>query len=339
MRIYETPSVHLPVSRLMDGFLVTQLLCAAAKLNIADALASGPQAAKELAQSKGVSPDPLHRMLRGLAAVGVLDELSEGRFGLSASGRCLRSDVPDSLRGAIIARGDLYYSAAAGLFEAVTHGGVPFECVHGTDFFSYQARRAESGATFQAWMEDRARDEVTAMLAAYDFTGFERLVDVGGGRGVMLAAILTAVPHMHGTLLELPPVVGPARGKLEEAGLSARCDVVAGDFFETVPTGGEAYLLSRIVHDWDDEAALRILCRCRKAMAPGATLLLVDLVLPELAKEHSWAIRMDLLMFTLLGGRERTANEFDRLLAAAGFRLTRIVPTRATTGVSVIEAR
>jgi hypothetical protein len=277
-------------------------------------------------------------VLRGLAAEGVLDELSDGRFSLSEEGSRLRSDTPQSLRAAVIARGDLYYRAAAGLFEAVQDGSVAFERIHGSGFFDYLGRHPESGSTFQTSQEERARREASAVVADYDFTGFDCLVDVGGGHGVMLAAILTAAPHLRGTLLDLPPVVKRARAELERAGLSGRCDCIAGDFFETVPAGGDAYLLSRIVHDWDDQSALAILRRCRKAMRPGNTLLLVEAVLPERARQAPAAIRMDLHMLTLMRGRERTEAGFERLLATAGFRVRRIVPIRSALDISVIEA-
>jgi hypothetical protein len=154
----------------------------------------------------------------------------------------------------------------------------------------------------------------------------------------MLAAILTTALRLRGTLLELPPVIKRARETLVEAGLSHRCDFVAGDFFETVPAGGDAYLLSRVIHDWDDQAALVILRHCRKAMRPDSTLLLVEAVLPERARQAPEAIRMDLHMLTLLRGRERTTADFERLLATAGFRVRRIVPIRSALDINVIEA-
>jgi SAM-dependent methyltransferase len=330
--------LQLPVSRLMDGYLATQLLCVAAKLNVADALAEGPQTADALARRTSARPDALWRVLRGLAAEGVFDELPDGRFGLNPSGACLRSDAPGSVRGLVIARGELYYAAAAGLFEAVRHGGVPFERVHGSAFFDHLAQHPDRGAAFQTAMEDRARREAADVVAAYDFAGIERLVDVGGGHGVMLAAILTATPHLHGTLFDLPPVAERAREKWDETGLPGRCDFVCGDVFETDLPRSDAYLLARIVHDWDDNAAARILRRCREAMRPGGRLLLVEAVLPERAVEAPEAIRIDLHMLTLLSGRERIAAEFERLLAAAGLRLRRIVPTRSSAGIAVIEA-
>jgi SAM-dependent methyltransferase len=286
----------------------------------------------------GAELNALRRVLRGLAAEGVLVEHPDGRFGLTALGSCLRTDVPSSLRGAIIARGDLYYGAAAGLLEAVQHGGVPFEHVHRIGFFEYLAQHPERGVEFQASMVDRSRQEAAEVVAAYDFGSFVRLVDVGGGHGVLLTEILRAVPRLQAVLLDRLPVVEWARERLEATGLAGRCEFVAGDFFESVPPGGDAYVLSRVIHDWDDEAAVHILTNCRRAMGQGGTLLLVEAVLPERARERPAAIRMDLHMLALLHGRERLVAEYERLLGAAGFRLERVVPTQSPAGVSLIEA-
>jgi transposase len=163
------------------------------------------------------------------------------------------------LRGAIIARGDLYYGAAAGLLEAVQHGGVPFEHVHNVSFFKYLAQHPERGVEFQASMVDRSRQEAAEVVAAYDFGSFGRLVDVGGGHGVLLTEILRAVPRLQAVLLDRLPVVERARERLEVAGLAGRCKFVAGDFFEAVPPGDDAaYVLSRVIHDWDDEVPASI---------------------------------------------------------------------------------
>ena len=228
---------HLQVSRLMDGYLATQLLYVAAKLGIADALASGPQAADALARGVGAESNVLRRVLRGLIAEGVLDEHPDGRFALTPLGNCLYSDVSNSLRGAIIARGDIYYGAAAGPLEAVQRGGVPFEHAHGVGFFEYLGQHPELGPEFQASMADRSRHEAAEVVAAYNFGSFGRLVDVGGGHGVLLAAILKAVPRLQAVLVDQPAVVERAREHLKAAGLADRCEFIAGNFFTTVPQG------------------------------------------------------------------------------------------------------
>jgi ubiquinone/menaquinone biosynthesis C-methylase UbiE len=314
------------------------LLYIAAKLGVADVLADGPLASGALAQQVGAEPEAFHRVLRGLAADGVLDERPDGRFGLTELGAVLRSGLPGSLRGAIIARGDLYSRAAGGLLDAVRSGGVAFDRVYGSSVFEYLSRHPGPAADFQDSMTDRSCQEAAGVLAAYDFARFDRIVDVGGGTGVLLAAILASAPHLRGILFDRPEMVERARRYLGETAAVDRCEFVAGDFFKTLPRGGDAYLLSRIIHDWDDEAAGRILATCHRAMNPGARLLLVETILPEFAREHPAAIRMDLHMLLLLTGRERTESEFDRLLTAAGFRMTRVIPTTSAAGVNLIEA-
>jgi hypothetical protein len=331
-----TAPAHL--ARLMDGYLSTQLLYVAAKLGLADALAAGPKAADALASAVGASPDALRRVLRGLAAEGVLEELPSDHFGLTVLGHCLRREVPGSLHGAIIARGDLYFRAAGGLLEAVCDGGVAFERVYGSSFFDYLSQHPERAAVFQQSMADRSWQEAADVVAAHDFRPFRHLVDVGGGTGILLAAILGAAPALHGVLFDQPPVVDRARERLAAAGLASRCEVVGGDFFAALPPGGDVYLLSRVLHDWDDAAAGRILASCRRAMEAGGTLLLVEAVLPERAREQPAVTRMDLHMLLLSTGRERTAAEFERLLAAGGFRMTRILPTHSPVGISLVEA-
>jgi hypothetical protein len=326
------------VARLMDGYLSTQLLYLAAKLGLADALAAGPKAADALASAVGASPDALRRVLRGLAAEGVLEELPGDHFGLTALGHCLRPGIPGSLHGAIVARGDLYFRAAAGLLEAVCDGGVAFERVYGSSFFDYLSQHPERAAEFQQSMADRSWQEAADVVAAYDFRPFRRLVDVGGGTGILLAAILGAAPALHGLLFDRPAVVDRARERLAATGLASRCEVVGGDFFAGLPPGGDVYLLSRVLHDWDDAAAERILSSCRRAMDAGGTLLLVEAVLPERAREQPAVTRMDLHMFLLSTGRERTAAEFERLLVAGGFQMRRILPTGSPAGISLVEA-
>ena len=331
-------AAHAKLSRLMDGYLITQLLYVAARLGIADALADGPRDAGVVAGDVGVEPRRLRRVLRGLAAEGVLDEHPDGRFGFTAVGTCLRRDVASSLRGAILARGDLYYGAAAGLLDAVRLGGAAFEHVHGTGFFDFLAEQPERAARFQASMADRARREAADIVAAYDFGSYRRLVEVGGGEGVLLEAILASTSGLRGVLFDRPSVVEAAKARLTAAGLAGHCEVVAGDFFASVPAGADVYMLSRVIHNWDDDDDVRILANCRRAMDATGTVLLADVVLPPRAGDHPAAIRMDLHMLTLLHGRERTADEHTDLLGAAGLRLVRIVPTGSPMGVSVIEA-
>jgi hypothetical protein len=323
----------------MNGYLITQLLHVVAKLGVADVLADGPLPSEEVARAVGANPWVLHRMLRGLAAEGVFSESADGCFGLTELGACLRDGAPNSLRGAITVRGDLHYLAATGLLDAARDGGIPFDRVYGEGLFAHLERIPELATAFHRSMTDRSRLEAVAVVASYGFGAFRRIVDVGGGAGVLLEAILAATPGLRGVLLDRPSAVEQARNRLTAAGLADRGDCVVGDFFAAVPSGGDVYLLSRIIHDWDDEAARRILARCREAMADGAALLLVEAVLPEFAQDSPAAIGMDLSMLTLLPGRERTVEEYGVLLADTGFRLVRVVPTDSPSGIAVVEAR
>ncbi|MGY1706485.1 methyltransferase [Geodermatophilus sp. SYSU D00697] len=314
------------LARLADGYLVTQLLHACVALGIPEALAAGPRSAGDLAAELGAVPGPLHRVLRGLAAEEVLDELPDGRFALTPVGECLRAGAPESQRGAVTARAELYYRAAAGLLEAVREGGTPFDVVHGRPFFDFLAASPERLAAFRASMADRSAREAGAVVAAYDMTPFASVVDVGGGSGTLLRVIRTAAPAAEVTLFDQPGVVA-----------GSDLPAVSGDFFEEVPGGADAYVLSRVLHDWDDDDARRILRTCRTAMRPDSVLLVVEAVLPERAADDPAAVRMDLHMLVLLHGRERTADEYAALLEAADLHLTREVPTGV--GVHVLEAR
>jgi hypothetical protein len=332
------PPPPVQLARLLDGYLVTQLLYVAARLGIADELTAGPRSGSALAAAVGADAGALTRALRRLVIEGVFAEDAEGQFVLTPLGECLRSGVDGSLRDAVLARGDVYYQAAAGMLRTVMEGGVAFEHVHGMPFFDHLAAHPNLEAAFQGSMADRSRQEASAVVAAYDFGGFQQLVDVGGGSGLLLEAILRAAPRLRGVLLDRPTGVERARRRMEAAGLAGRCDCVVGDFFAAVPAGADAYLLSRVLHDWDDAEATRILATCRAAMAPGSRLLIVEAVMPERALDGPAAVRMDLNMLMLLGGRERTAAEYATLLTAAGLQFGRVVPTRAAAGLSIIEA-
>jgi O-methyltransferase domain/Dimerisation domain len=334
----EVAAAQRDLARLIDGYLTTQLLYVAAKLGVADVLADGPRTGREVADAVGADPDVLVRVLRGLLLDDVLAEDDDGRFALTALGAGLREGVPGSLRGAAVARGELYWSAAAGLLRAATEGGTAFEHVHGERFFDHLGGDPDRAAAFQASMADRAQREAADVVAAYDFGGLRELVDVGGGSGVLLEAILRATPALRGVLIDRPEAVTRARARLADAGLADRCECVVGDFFEAVPPGADAYLLSRVIHDWDDAEAQRILTTCRDAMPVDARLLLVEAILPERAQDGPEAVRMDVHMLMLFSARERTQAQYARLLAEAGFELARAVATGSPAGLSVLEA-
>jgi O-methyltransferase domain len=334
-----TGSAPWRLMALADGYVTTQLLYVAARLGLADELAGAPRTGAEVAEAVGADPDVVTRVLRGLCLDDVFVEGDDGRFSLGPLGAYLRDGVPGSMRGSVLVRGGFYYPAVGALLDAARSGGTPFEHVFGRPFFDHLERDAEHASLFQGGMAGRAEHEAASVVAAYDFAGCTRLVDVGAGPGLMTRAVLRAVPGLRATLLDRPGMLARARTELAAAGLAGRCTFVDGDFFDAVPAGGDVYLLSRVLHDWSDDEAVRILKVCRAAMPPEARLLIVDAVLPPRARDLPAAIRMDLMMLILLGARERTEEEFERLLRHGGFELRHVVPTGSPTGLAIVQGQ
>jgi len=325
---------HDELARLMSGYWYTQTIYVAAKLRLADLLNDGPKTADELAQATGPNARFLYRLLRALASVGIFAEDDRRRFALTPMAECLRSDVPGSQWSMAIMRGGLQYEAWGQLLHSIQTGQPAFEKIHGMPIFEYFSKHPEEGKLFDAAMTGVHGRETAAMLDAYDFSGIGTLADIGGGNGSVLTAILTKYPKMQGILFDLPAVVERARANIETAGLVDRCQVVAGSFFEAMPPGADAYLMRHIIHDWDDDQSVTILRNCRKAMGDAGKLLVVEGIVPS-GNEPSISKFFDLAMMVLPGGMERTEPQYRRLYEAAGFRLTRIVPTK--TWISVIE--
>lgn len=295
----------------------------AARLGVADRLAGGPQRAEELAAASGVHAPSLRRLLRHLASLEILREEEDGRFALTLLGDTLRRDSPFSLRAAAILYGAPFVWRAIGdLHYAVATGKDTFTHAHGVPFFDHLAAHPDDAAAFRAWMTRSSQMQLADVLAAYDFSAFSTLVDVGGGQGALLAGILAACPRLRGVLFDSPEIVH--RATFSEA-VATRCQRIGGSFFDAVPPGGDAYLLQHVLHDWNDDRALRVLRNCRRACAREATLLIIEALVAE---DDAPALSgfLDLLMMSLTGGRERSAAELARLLEAAGFRLTRCIP-------------
>ncbi|HEX7297588.1 MAG TPA: methyltransferase [Solirubrobacteraceae bacterium] len=321
---------------LSTGYIVTKALSVAAQLGVADLLADGPRPAAELAAATGADERSLYRVLRLLAAAGVLAQRSSGEFELTNVGAGLRSDVDGSLRAWVIMNSEGVYGAFRDVLHSVQTGEPAFERVFGAPLFEHLARHPEQGAVFNDAMGDFSRQATTAAAASLDLGGVERLVDVGGGDGTFVAAALARNPRMHATLYDLPHVAGLTRAKLDAAGLADRCEVVAGDFFRSVPRGGDAYVLSWILHDWDDERCVQILHNCREAIDDGGRLLVVETLIPEGDEPH-WGKVLDVAMLVVTGGRERTEDEYAALFERSGFRLSEV--HRIPSLMSVLEAR
>jgi len=322
--------------RLVDGYQISQAIHVAATLGIADLLADGPRSSDDLATVTGTHPRSLYRLLRALASVGVFHEESGRRFSVTPVGDGLRSDTADSLHGwaAFVGR-PYYWDAWAHLLQSVQTGENAFRTLHGASIWEYRAERPDESAVF-----DRAMTSLTgringSLLEAFDFGRFGTVVDVGGGRGALLAAILSAHPGTRGVLFDQPHVVFEAQPGLEAAGVAERCLMVGGSFFEAVPEGRDAYVLKSIIHDWEAEEAVAILRTCRRAVpSRGAVLVIERLLGPP--NEDSQTKFSDLNMLVSPGGQERTIEEFEALFEAAGFRLAQTTPT--ASGFHVIEA-
>jgi hypothetical protein len=327
-------SPHRLLAQLISGYWISQAIYAAAKLGIADLLEAGPRTSEDLAAATGTQPRALFRLLRALASVGVFGEKPPGTFRLGMLGGSLATNAPGSQRAMAIVMGEEHYRAWGEILYSLRTGKSAFDHLYGKPFFDYLAEHPEPARLFDAAMTGIHGPETRAMLNAYDFAGIGTLVDVGGGNGSLLCVVLKYHPAMKAVLFDRPDVVEHARATLREAGLEQRCQAVGGSFFDSVPAGGDAYLLRHILHDWDDEQALAILRNCRKAMAPGARLLAVESVIPP-GNNPFFGKLLDLTMLVLPGGLERTEAEYQALYTAAGFRLTRIVPTDKE--VSVIE--
>jgi hypothetical protein len=321
---------------LINGFQITQAIRIASTLRVADHLNEGARSAGELATLTKSHPDALYRLLRALAAVGVFREDEGRKFTLTPMGNCLRTDSATPIGAWAEVVGSPYYWQAWGhLLHAVQTGENAFHDLNGKDVWQFRAEHADYGATFDRAMTQLSRGSAEAVIGAYDFSLFRHIVDVGGGQGLMLAAILRAHPHMRGTLFDQPNVVTRARVVLVERGLIDRCNIVGGSFFEKVPEGADAYLMRVVIHDWEDDEAIAILRVCRRAMPETAKLLLIErLVAPP--NEVPAAKFSDLNMLVLPGGRERTREEFSDLFAKSGFELTRVFPAGMH---NVIEAR
>ncbi len=321
------------LNRMIVGSWVTQAIYVAAEIGIADILAAGPRTADELARGLRMDGPSLYRVLQALASIDIFREDGEGRFSLTPMGKLLESDAPGSKRSLARMAGAEFYRSWGGLLPSLKTGGAAFDEVFGKPFFHYMSANPDRWRIYDDAMTGVHDSETIPVLDAYDFTPFETIVDVGGGNGLALAAILRRHPGIRGVLFDLPAVADRAREVVAGAGVSDRCRIEGGDFFDSVPSSGDAYLLRHVIHDWEDGEAIAILGNCRDAMQPGGRVLVVETVIPS-GNEPCFGKWLDLMML-VVGGRERTREQYGDLFSAAGLRLTRVVPTAHE--VSVIE--
>jgi hypothetical protein len=323
------------ILRLVGGYRVTQALYVATKLGVPDQLSEGPEFSDAVAVRLGVDPDRLHRVMRALASVGVFWRDPAGRFGLTEAGKLLRSHSDRSMASVATFAGEEPYRAWGDLMHSVRTGQTAFDHVFGMGHFDYLSSHPEAAATFNrlmAWSVGVGGEP----LKGYDLTHHKVLVDVGGGKGALLASTLRANPGLRAILFDQASAVVEAPALLRSHGVTDRCEIVTGSAFEAVPSGGDVYVMSRVLHDWPDDRAVKLLTNCRRAMAKGNVLLLVEGVLQEGDASLS-RVWLDLVMMVMTGGRERTEAEWRVLLESSGFSLTAVRPSR--TNQDLIEAR
>lgn len=309
--------------RMIWGIHISRVVHVVAKLGIADLLAAGPVSSAELAKATGTHQQSLYRVLRLLAALDVFEEVEPGTFGLTELGNRLRSDAPASMRSwaTFLVGGVQPYEH---ILETVQTGTPGIDIAYGMGLFEYVSQDPDGAARFDAAMSERTAAVAPSVASAYDFSSFRSIVDVGGNQGTLLAEILRRNPHLHGIVFDTPAVLaraGTRPGINGAADLDGRYDRLAGDFFEQVPAGGDCYILSNILHDWDDERAITILRNCRQSMARAGKVLIVERLIPDKDGDPVPTLLSDINMLINTGGRERTNAEYGGLLAAADLRI------------------
>jgi DNA-binding transcriptional ArsR family regulator len=326
-------SEGIQVVSLSLGYVMGQALHAAAELGIADVLADGPRDVEQIATATGTHGRSLRRLLRTLAGGGIVREAESGQFMLTTLGETLRRDVPDSVRSAVIwVSQPMHYATCGDLTGTVRTGEPAFDRLFGRPYFEYLAGDPAAGRVWDEGMACFSAMENAPISQAYAFPRRACVVDVGGGQGGFLAEVLKTDPTLRGVLFDLPAVVQTPQ-LLRDAGVLDRCELVGGDFFDAFPAGGDVYVLKRVLHDWDDSTCVDLLTRCRKVMPSVGRLLVIDAVVPPGNDPHPAKI-VDMVMMGILSGRERTEPELAELFTAAGFTLTRVIPTHSMLAIA-----
>ena len=315
--------------QLIDGYRNTALIYAAAKLRLPDLLASGPATAAQLAARAGVQASPLARLLRGLAVIEIVKEDEPDIFSLTSRGAALCAAAPGSAHARALLAGEEYQPAWSGLAHSVRTGENAFQRFFGQSPWQHRETHPELGAAFNTWLREETAHSANTILASWDFATAGIVVDLGGGYGGLLTAILIAHPHLQGILCDLPHVAEAARQTIAATSIAARCSIVGGDLFLAPPPAADTYLLKSVLHDWDDDSSLALLRQCRTAMPPGSRLLIIERLCPQRATDAPATVMLDLHMLAVLGGRERSEKEYVELAELAGLSWQRTIATPA----------
>ena len=324
------PNARLQLRDLNAGYFVSRAMHVAAQLDIATLLADGPKTCEALAKTTSTHAETLYRLLRALASCGIFVEDSQRRFANTELSELLRSDIPNSMRPMTLFFGDeTTLKSWQSLLHSVTTGEPAFEHVFGAHHFDYLSRHPDTAKMVDDAMVSVSSMMNTAIATAYDFSAVSTIVDIAGGYGSTLCTILKAHPALRGILFDMPHVIEGARQYIAEQGIADRCEVIAGDFFQSLPRGADAYFMKHIIHDWDDERCVKILRNCHAAMPSHGKLLVSERIVPP-GNAPSYSKLSDLVMLVMTpGGRERTEAQYRKLFEAGGFKLTRLVPTES----------
>jgi ubiquinone/menaquinone biosynthesis C-methylase UbiE len=331
----QTAPPPVQMMQMITGFWTSCCIYSAAKLNIADHLKDKPQTADQLAETTHSDAASLYRVLRALSSAGVFKENEQQQFELTPLGTTLQSDVPGSMKAMAIAQLGDHFNAWGNLVYSIKTGHIAFDNIEGMSVWKYYEMHPDEGVNFMKAMSGLTGAVIQHVLPEYDFTNFQTIVDVGGGNGALLMAVLDKAPQARGIVFDEEYVVEETKRLLKQKGYDSRCEAAAGSFFDFIPSNADAYLMKMVLHDWNDQQCLQILSNCSKAMKPGSKLLVLDAVIPEGNETHPGKL-MDINMLAMTGGRERTEKEFAHLFTQAGLKLSRIISTHSPM-FSIVE--
>ena len=323
------------LQELFYGFRITQTLFVTAKLGLADCLQKGAKSAEELATELNVNTKVFQQLMRLLIHLGIVTLEENDKYHLTPVGAFLCSDAPHSRVGSVLSAAE-YYPVWGNFLHSVQTGKGAFEQTFQMNYYEYLAQNAEANVNFNRWMKESNRDFLIPFLGHYDFSSATHFVDIGGGSGMLTTAILKKYPNLQATIFDQAHVINDAQNLLDSAGVTDRCQLIAGDFFDSIPEGRDLYILSRVLLDWDDDHALAILKNCRAAMVPSAKLLIVDHILPK-QNETLFQLSLSLELLVLFEHLTRTEDEFYDLLSQAGFQVSNLIKTEGA--FSFLEAR